>query len=137
MLDKIIKELEKQCKKAIKEDEIPVAAVIVKDNKIIASAHNTRQKKHSCINHAEILAILRAEKKLKDWRLDSCCLYVTLEPCSMCKEIIVESRIKSTFYFVDSNYKNIKKTSSIIKIQEKNVENKFLTLFQQYFKFKR
>lgn len=91
--------------KAYKKNEIPVGAIIVKNEKVIAKSHNNRQKKHNVFGHAEISCILKAEKKLKDWRLDECDLYVTLEPCDMCKLIIEKARIKNVYYLTEQNYK--------------------------------
>lgn len=97
----------KEAKKAYKKNEMPVGAIIVQNNKIIAKAHNRREKKHNVLGHAEILCILKATKKIKDWRLDGCEMYVTLEPCSMCRTIINESRIDNV-YFLLNNQKNSK-----------------------------
>ena len=80
------------------ENEVPVGCVIVKDNEIIARTHNTRQKNKSAINHAEIMAIDIACKKLNSWQLDGCTLYVTLEPCVMCAGAILQARIKKVVY---------------------------------------
>lgn len=88
----------KQAKKAYKKDEVPVGAVIVKDGKVISKAYNLREKTNLATGHAEILAIQKANKKLKSWRLDSCTLYVTIEPCPMCAGAIVQSRIKKVVY---------------------------------------
>lgn len=88
----------KEAKKAAKKKEVPVGCVIVKNNKIIARAHNTREKSQNTIAHAEILAIQKACKKLKSWRLVNCDIYVTLEPCSMCSGAIIQSRIKNLIY---------------------------------------
>jgi len=88
----------KQAKKAYKRDEVPVGAVIVKDGKVISKAYNLREKTNLATGHAEILAIQKANKKLKSWRLDSCTLYVTIEPCPMCAGAIVQSRIKNVIY---------------------------------------
>jgi len=104
----IIETILKEATKAYKNDEIPVGCAIVKDGKIISSAHNTKQKNHICINHAEILAIIKAEKKTKDWRLDDCELYVTLEPCDMCMEVIRQARIKKVNYLLESKFVNEK-----------------------------
>ena len=79
----------KQAKKAYKRDEVPVGAVIVKDGKVISKAYNLREKTNLATGHAEILAIQKANKKLKSWRLDSCSLYVTIEPCQMCSGAII------------------------------------------------
>lgn len=104
MKDKYIYTVLKEANKAFKANEVPVGAIIVRNNKIIAKAHNTRQKSHICINHAEIIAISKASRKLKDWRLDDCDLYVSLEPCVMCKEVIKQSRIKNVYYLLDSKF---------------------------------
>ena len=87
-----------QAQKAYKKNEVPIGAVIVKDNKIIAKAYNNRNKTQNAVNHAEILAIQKACKKLKSWRLDDCDIYVTLEPCPMCAGAILNARIKNLYY---------------------------------------
>lgn len=80
--------------------EVPIGAVIVKDGKIIAKAYNTREKDQIATHHAEIIAIEKACRKLKSWRLDNCDMYVTLEPCPMCAGAILNARIKNLFYAV-------------------------------------
>ncbi|KOA19513.1 tRNA-specific adenosine deaminase [Clostridium homopropionicum DSM 5847] len=77
--------------------EVPVGAVIVKDNKIIASAHNLREILKDPTAHAEILAIKKAAEVLGDWRLNGCEMYVTLEPCPMCAGAIIQSRIRKLY----------------------------------------
>ncbi len=96
----------KEALKAYKKKEIPVGVVIVKNNKIISKAYNDRQKKCNVIGHAEIKAIQKAEKKLKDWRLNDCDMYVTLEPCKMCEMIIKECRIDKVYYLINQNKSN-------------------------------
>ena len=83
-----------EAKKAYKKGEVPIGAVIVKNEKIIARAYNLREKRRDATAHAEILAIQRACKKLGGWRLIDCNLYVTLEPCAMCAGAIIQSRIR-------------------------------------------
>lgn len=78
--------------------DVPVGALVVKDGEIISSAHNEREKNNDISAHAEILAIKSAEQKLKNWRLDECELYVTLEPCPMCAWAILQSRIKAVYF---------------------------------------
>ena len=78
--------------------EIPVAAIIVKDGKIIAKARNLKETLNDVTAHAEILAIREAEKKLGNWRLDGCELYVNLEPCPMCATAIINSRISAVYF---------------------------------------
>ena len=91
--------------KAYKKEEVPVGAIIVKDNKIIARAYNKREQKQNALYHAEILAINKACKKLKSFRLDDCEMYVTLEPCPMCSGAIVNARLKKVYFgCYDFNY---------------------------------
>ena len=92
-----MKEALKEAKKAYKKLEIPVGVVIVHDGKIIARAHNIKEEKQSAIKHAEIIAIERASKKIKNWRLNNCEMYVTLEPCPMCAGAILNSRINKVY----------------------------------------
>lgn len=93
-----MKEALKEAKKAYKKKEVPIGAVIVYKNKIIARGYNLRESKKNSLLHAEIIAISKACKKLKSWRLDECDLYVTLEPCPMCSGAIIQSRIKNIFF---------------------------------------
>ncbi|MEG0873530.1 MAG: nucleoside deaminase [Clostridia bacterium] len=86
-----------EAKKAYVKDEVPIGAVIVKDEKIIARAHNLREVKNSSLAHAEILCIEKACKKLKSWRLDGCEMYVTLEPCAMCAGALTQARINKVY----------------------------------------
>lgn len=122
----------KEALKAYKKGEIPVGAVIVKGNKIIAKGHNNRQNNNNIFGHAEINAIIKAEKKLKDWRLDQCTLYVTLYPCKMCEMIIEESRIKNVYYLIE-NYNN--KSNKFIQTKVcDNIKNNCQNLFDNFFK---
>ena len=91
--------------KAYSKGEVPVGAVIVKDDKIISKAFNTREKDQIATHHAEIIAIEKACKKLKSWRLENCEMYVTMEPCMMCSGAIEQSRIKKIVYGIkNENY---------------------------------
>ena len=80
------------------EKDIPIAAVIVKGDEIIASATNKREENNQTIAHAEILAINEANKKLDSWRLDDCDIYITLEPCPMCAWAIINARFKNVYF---------------------------------------
>ena len=92
-----MKEALKEAKKAYDRLEVPVGVVIVKENKIIARAYNQKEMKNTPIKHAEIIAIEKACKKLNNWRLNDCEMYVTLEPCPMCTGAIINSRIKKVY----------------------------------------
>lgn len=88
------KEAVKQARKAGEIGDVPIGCVIVFEDKIIARAYNRRNKDKSTLAHAEIIAIKKACKKLGDWRLEDCTMYITLEPCPMCAGAIIQSRIK-------------------------------------------
>lgn len=95
--EKFMMEALKEAKKAYDKLEVPVGAVIVKEGKIIARAHNLKETKTDTTKHAEILAIQKASRKLKSWRLLDCDMYVTLEPCSMCAGAMINSRIRKIY----------------------------------------
>lgn len=95
----------KEAEKALKIEEVPVGVIIVRDGLIIAKAHNKKVKSKSVLDHAEIIALMKATKKLNDWRLDGCDMYVTLEPCPMCASAIQQSRIKKVYIGTKSNFK--------------------------------
>lgn len=97
MEEKYMKMALKEAKKAYEKWEIPVGAILVKDGKVIAKAHNLKEEKKDVTSHAEILAIRKAQKKLENWRLMDCELYVTLEPCPMCAGAIIQSRISKIY----------------------------------------
>jgi len=90
-----------EAKIALSEGEVPVGAVIVKDGKIIAQAHNTRETDLDISGHAEINAMRLAAKALGKWTLDGCAIYVTLEPCVMCGGALLQSRISTIVYGAD------------------------------------
>ncbi|MBQ3543776.1 MAG: tRNA adenosine(34) deaminase TadA [Lachnospiraceae bacterium] len=95
--EKYMREALKQAKKAEKIDEVPIGCVIVYEDKIIARGYNRRNTDKNTLSHAELIAIRKASKKLGDWRLEGCEMYVTLEPCQMCSGAIVQSRIDKVY----------------------------------------
>lgn len=95
---KYMKEALIEARKAYELDEVPVGAIIVYQDQIIARAHNTRENTNDPTHHAEILAIQEASQYLNTWKLDGCTLYVSLEPCMMCTGAIVQSRIDRVVY---------------------------------------
>lgn len=88
----------KEALKAYNKNEVPVGAVVVLDNKIIAKAHNTRTKTNSIHDHAEFVAMEKATKKVGSWRLEEAYVFVTLEPCPMCAGAMIQARIKKCYY---------------------------------------
>ena len=94
--EKYMKEAIKQAKKAAAIGDVPIGCVIVEDDKIIARAYNQRNKKKTTLAHAELLAIQKASKKVNDWRLEDCTMYITLEPCQMCAGAIVQPAYEAT-----------------------------------------
>lgn len=98
MLNPFMAQAIEEAKKALDKKEVPVGAVIVKNDKIIARAHNLRETENQATYHAEILCIQEACNKLGTWRLDDCDLYVTLEPCPMCAGAIINARIRSVYF---------------------------------------
>ena len=126
----------KLANKAYKKNEVPVGAIIVKNNKIIAKAYNKKESTRNPIHHAEIIAIQRACKKEKNWHLNNCILYTTLEPCMMCTGAIHQARIKKVIYGT-KNY-NYGYISYLTSVESKNMENKeCISLLKNFFKNKR
>lgn len=140
-MEQYIDELIKLSYKSLKKDEVPVAAIIVHNDKIIAQAHNTRKHSNKTIDHAEIKVITKANQKLKNWRLNKCTLYVTIEPCEMCKNVIKESRIDKVFYLVPRlKSKKIYNKTNFFQIEEKSNENsidKYKKIIEKFWENKR
>ena len=129
---KILNELDKMVDRSLKGDEIPVGAVIFDNNdNIIASASNNRQKKCNVLGNAEINAIIKAEKKIGDWRLDGYSMIVNLEPCDMCSSIIKESRLDKVYYFLGNNSIN-----NSTKIQKQLLEENDYLIYKEKYKNK-
>lgn len=93
-----MKEALKEAERAFELKEVPVGCVIVKDDEVIARAHNLVESLQNPLKHAELIAIEKASEKIKSWRLIDCELYVTLEPCAMCASAMVYSRIKKVCF---------------------------------------
>ncbi|MBO5229557.1 MAG: nucleoside deaminase [Clostridia bacterium] len=97
MVMDFMQEAIKQARIAERHGEVPIGCVIVKDNKIIAKGYNQRERKRNCLWHAEVVALNRACRKLKSWRLNGCEMYVTLEPCQMCMGAILNARLQKVY----------------------------------------
>ena len=121
--------------KAFKKNEIPVSCVIVLNNKIISKAYNKKNRTNSVIDHAEIIAIRKAARKLKTWNLSDCELYCSLKPCKMCEEVIKQSYIKKVYYILD-NEKNINYKYDIEQMYASNHEF-FEKIIKEFFVNKR
>lgn len=125
-------------KKASKKAEVPISALIVCEDKIIAKAYNKRNKTKNIFDHAEIIAIKKASKRKKDWRLNDCDLYVTLKPCNMCSAAINQSQFKNVYYLVDKEenkkeYYKTKYTKANIRTQQ----DEYLSILKGFFEKKR
>lgn len=114
--------------KASKRGDIPVAAIIVQNDNIISEAYNKRNATNYIFDHAEIIAIKKASRKLKRWNLNDCIMYVSLKPCSMCESIIKQARINTVYYYMEKP--NYKKEYSKVKLEKKN-DNQFNSSYQQ------
>ena len=138
---KVLDLLLKNVEKAYKKGEIPVSAVILDQNgKLVSSAFNSRQKQYNVLGHAEISCILKAEKKIRDWRLDGYYMIVTLEPCNMCSMIIKECRLDKVYYFLPKKSDNDSWEINIDKEQIDKYEeyaSKFKQLLTDFFNNKR
>jgi tRNA(adenine34) deaminase len=131
MNQKIYDELGKLINKAIKKNEVPIAALIVKDGIIISKAYNRVNRTNNILDHAEIICIRKASKKLHNWRLNDCELYVTLEPCDMCRDVIKKSRVGKVYYILSQNEHETEKDSEYIKLEDDaNIKNKLVEFFK-------
>lgn len=118
---------------AKKRGEVPISAIIVQNGKIISKAYNKREKTKNPLMHAEIIAITKAAKKLKTWKLDDCEIFVSLKPCNMCSFVISEARIKKVYYVLDNN-KVINNKINYIKLPD---NNEFKMILSGFFEDKR
>ena len=114
--------------KAYKLDEVPVGAVIVRNNEIIGYGYNKKEKNKSVLEQAELIAIKKAQKKLNNWRLNDCDIYVSLDPCPMCASAIKQSRIRNVYSALNnSDENNLKIIKEIFKKDNINSEVFFIS----------
>lgn len=133
----------KEAKKAYNRGEVPVGAVVVKDNEIISKGYNLKESKNNTIKHAEIIAIERASKAMNSWRLEDCDIYITMEPCPMCMGAIINSRIRKIYYGVSDKKSGAcgsvidltkYKFNHIPKYEKNILKNECREILQQFFK---
>ncbi len=138
-MEKYMIEALKEANKAFSINEVPIGCVIVKDNKIISRGYNKKESTNLATSHAEIIAINKACKKLNNWRLLDCTLYVTVEPCLMCCGAIIQSRIKKVVYGTSNeNYGAVELLEkNNIEVEKNVLQNKCLLVLQEFFKKRR
>lgn len=130
-------------KRAWKLGEVPIGAVIVYDGKVIGSGYNRRKTDKNTLSHAELTAIREASKKMGDWRLEGCTMYVTLEPCQMCAGALVQSRIDKVVIGCMSpksgcagsviNILDMKEFNHQVEIEKGVLEEKCSTMLSDFF----
>ena len=111
----------KLAKKSLELNEVPVGAVIVKDNKIISTGYNMKETNNNSLDHAELIAIKEASNFFNNWRLNDCDIYVTLEPCEMCAAAIKQARISNVYSALENDDKNIH--NNVLNILKKDKSN--------------
>ena len=134
-MNKYFEETIKLAEKSLKSKDVPIGAIVVKDNVIVGKGYNTREKKQNIMGHAEINAIIMASKVLNNWNLSNCELYVTLKPCNMCMEIIKQSRIKKVYYLLEKLPNKREYDQTIIeKSEDGHLTEDYLSILQSFFK---
>ena len=138
-MEKYMLEALKEANKAFSINEVPIGCVIVKDNKIISRGYNKKESTKLATSHAEIIAINKACKKLNNWRLLDCTLYVTVEPCLMCCGAIIQSRIKKVVYGTSNeNYGAVELLEkNNIEVEKNVLQNECSFVLQEFFKKRR
>ena len=130
LIDKIID----NSKYSLSSLDVPVGAIIIKDGIIIGSGYNTKEKNQNVLEHAEINAIREAQKNFNNWNLNGSDMYVTLNPCSMCMEVIKQARISNVYYLASkpSSKKEFNKTN-FVKIDNESKEEEYLEILCDFF----
>ena len=139
-MDELMNIAIEEAKKSLFNEDIPVGALIIYNNKIISKAHNEKELLNDATKHAEILAIEGACKKLNTWHLDDCILITTMEPCLMCSGAIVQSRIKKIIYGVPNEkfgYSKLLSEKYKVECIEYSNNSKIIDMLKNFFKEKR
>ena len=137
----------KEARKALKYDEVPIGCVIVKDGAVLSRAFNRKVTRQDATCHAEIEAIRKAEKKLGNWHLNECDLYVTLEPCLMCTGAIIQSRVRKVVFatrdpkggafYSNLRIEEVRGLNHYPKIEEGDHQEEASALLKEFFRKKR
>lgn len=135
-MEKYIQLLYKLARKAARNGDVPVSAIILKNDRIIATGYNNRQKKSVVLGHAEVNAIIKAERKLGDFRLNDCILLTTLKPCKMCQSIIEAARIREIYYILDQKGVESYQKENLKQLNHKDnvFIDKYQLLFDDFFR---
>ena len=134
-MDHYLKKIIELSTKSLDSEDVPIGAIIVKDNKIIGEGYNTREKNQDIMGHAEINAIKDASKKLNNWNLQGSIMYVTLKPCSMCMNVIRESRIDFVYYLLDKPEEKFEYSiTSIHNFDDEFAKEEYLKILKDFFK---
>lgn len=135
-MEKYIQLLYKLARKAARNGDVPVSAIILKNDRIIATGYNNRQKKSVVLGHAEVNAIIKAERKLGDFRLNDCILLTTLKPCKMCQSIIEAARIREIYYILDQKGVESYQKANFKQLNHKDnvFIDKYQLLFDDFFR---
>ena len=124
-----------QAKIAFNNGDVPVGAVIVRNNEVLSCSYNKKNTENVAVYHAEILSIIDASKKIGTWYLDDCDIYVTLKPCDMCMYALAEARIRNVYYLLDSNYvDNLNKNYNKINVNKMDDIYEYNDLISAFFK---
>ena len=134
--------------KAYDINEVPIGAIIVKDGEIISTAYNRKETDNCCLSHAELIAIEEASKKLNNWRLNDCDIYISLDPCPMCASAIKQARINNVYSalsnlddnynsIIDSIFNNNDGTNSMVNFESDLDSERFRLLLNKFFKKQR
>ncbi len=138
MPEKYFQILIKLAEQAYEHDEVPISAILVKDDKIIAKAYNTKESTHNVTNHAEMLVIKKASGKLKTWHLEDCDIYVTLKPCPMCESALKQAHIRNVYYLLDKlDYKKEYTKTKIVKANIRTQKDEYYQYLKGFFQKKR
>jgi len=116
-----------EAKKAFDIGEIPVGCVVVKNNEVLAVSHNLKEFNNCALDHAELICIREASKKLNNWRLDGCDIYITLEPCLMCASAIKQARVSNVFCGCSTNAFDHKMCNEVFSVVDRNGSVNFET----------